>query len=225
MTYEFNQSPLYRLLLSSHKFDFPRGQVVHALEDREFINLIISGYVKRYLLTREGNTSIQVIYGPNDIFPMTQVFEAIYGMNLYTGDEQYYYEAMTPITIHSIAKDAYTEALNTNPEIYKDLLYCAGTRFNTYIHQLEDLSLGSGIYRVAHLLVFLADKFGHETDAGTVIDLPLTQQDVADILNVARETASHQLTKLKSRGMIISNGKTISIPDINKLTSIYSPLD
>ncbi len=202
MTYDFVGSPLYQLLLDGKQFTLPKGQVVNALDDVAMLNLLKSGYIKRYLITNDGSQSIQVIYGPNEIFPLTPVYQTIYKMDIYRGPELYYYEAMTEIQICSISQDRLQSATDEDPMIYKDLLYAAGVRLNSYIHRLESVSLRIANRKVAYQLIYLADKFGQKTPEGTTIMMPLTHQTLADVLNLARETVTHCISHLQDKKII-----------------------
>ncbi|MDL2341989.1 MAG: Crp/Fnr family transcriptional regulator [Patescibacteria group bacterium] len=221
MAYASADSSLYALVKNSPPYRLAKGQVVHALDDRSKFNLIVSGYIKRYMITNEGNESIQVIYGPGNFFPLPPVLKTIFEMDIYRGPETYYYESMTDIVVHSVNLDTLEQALASDSSIYKDLLFIAGTRLNSYIHRLEDSSLSSSTWRVAHQLLFLADQFGETTDEGIRIQLPLTHQDLADILNVSRETVSRSLSNLREKKLIIA-GQHIIIPNIDTLKELYS---
>jgi len=216
MSYSQVESPLYKLLLAGKHLKLPKGQVVNAF-DSTAINLIKSGYIKRYLITKEGTKSIQVIYGPKDIFPLTPVYKAVYKMDIYSGPEQYYYESMTPIEIFSLGQAELDIAMVSNPIIYQDLFYAAGLRLNSYIHRLESMSLRVANKKVAHQLLYLARIFGSSTTKGSItIMVPLTHQDLADVLNLARETVTHCLLRLQQKGLI-NISKNIVVLDIDGL--------
>ena len=54
----------------------------------------------------------------------------------------------------------------------------------------------------AALLLRLAKDFGTDTERGTVIDLNLTQQDLAKMIGATRETVSHCLARLLEYGAV-----------------------
>ncbi len=55
---------------------------------------------------------------------------------------------------------------------------------------------------VVKLLTWLAKKFGREVASGNLIDLRLTHQDIADMLNSTRVTITRILTQLEEQGLI-----------------------
>ena len=213
-------SPLYELLLNGKHLRLPKGQVVNAFDEQAQLNLIKSGYIKRYLINKDGSKGIQVIFGPEDIFPLTPVYKNIFQMDVYSGPEQYYYESMTEIEIYSIDQSTLQTALEMNPLIYKDLFYAAGLRLNSYIHRLESMSLRVANRKVANQLVYLANIFGKKLENSTTIMVPLTHQNLADMLNLARETVTNCMTSLQEKG-IIETGKKIVILDLEKLKRAF----
>jgi CRP-like cAMP-binding protein len=52
------------------------------------------------------------------------------------------------------------------------------------------------------LLAWLGKKFGREVETGHLIDLRLTHQDIADMLNSTRVTITRILTQLEEQGLI-----------------------
>jgi CRP/FNR family cyclic AMP-dependent transcriptional regulator len=218
MSDQGKDTPLYQLLLNGKRQILPKGEIVHGFEDKTLIHLIKNGYVKRYMIQNDGSRNIQVIYGPNDIVPLTPVYNTIFAMKIYRGQQTYFYEAMTDITLYSISHDTLKDAIETDPLIYKDLFYAAGVRLNSFIHRLEDASITGSHRRVAHLLFYLADLYGKPNkDGGLLIEIPLTQQTIAEILGLARETVTHSILNLRDKGLIIDSGKTFLLPDPAKL--------
>ena len=215
MQYDRHDTPLYRLLLSARSRKYPKGQLISAFGD-DSIHLIKAGYIQRYLITKEGSKGIQVIYGPSDIFPLTPVYKSSFNMDVYSGPEDYYYESITEAQVFSMSQEQLAEALRDDPSIYKDLFFAAGLRLNSYIHRLESMSTGSARRKIVHQLAYLAGTFGKQTPEGTVIELPLTHQRLAEILNLARETVTNELAVLTKKELI-QGSKTILVPDIQKL--------
>ncbi|MGH7157057.1 MAG: Crp/Fnr family transcriptional regulator [Candidatus Saccharimonadales bacterium] len=207
---------LAALLLRGRKYKIPKGQIIQSTENRRVFNLVISGYVKRYLIANDGSYGVQVIYGPGDIFPITLAYSAVFDRKINEGPETYYYEAMTNTDIYTIDESALKEGVEQNPILYKDLFSIAGKRLHSTLHGLENLTLSNSYHRVAHELHYLASKFGEKEPAGVKILVPLTHQDLADILSLTRETVSTAMVELRKKKLIVT-GKSIVVPDMEKL--------
>jgi CRP/FNR family transcriptional regulator len=70
--------------------------------------------------------------------------------------------------------------------------------------------------RLANLLLRLANDFGAPGDRGTVIDLNLTQQDLAKMIGATRETVSHCLARLLEYGAVRRRRAPIAV-DMERL--------
>ncbi len=197
-----------------------KGQSIELYQDKASISLIREGYIKRYLISKDGTLGTQSIYGPGYVFPLTTALLALLDQRIYHGDETYFYEAITDVQIYSISRDELAAAAENQPLIYKEILFEAGRRLQSNIQQLENMSLKSAYQRVAHQLVFLAAQFGENTPNGTRIQIPLTHQDLADMLSLNRETVSRAISKLRERELITSDSRPI-IPDLEQLKTVF----
>lgn len=204
------------LIRQGRTYTVPKGEIVLSTEDNKSLQMVKEGYIKRYQITNTGNISIQSIYGPKEVFPLTYVFRLLFNKSIYSGPETYYYEAMTRTSLYSLDGGALVEAIKTDPLLYGDLLLVAADRFQSNIHQLENISLGISYTRVAHQLWFFANKFSEKKGDSAKIKIPLTQQDMADVLSTTRETVSLCMSQLRKK-KLIKTGKYISVPSIEKL--------
>ncbi len=198
------------------KFEIRKNQVFQSSDHREMLTFIESGYVKRYSITNNGTHSVQSIYGPGYIFPLTWMYKVIFNQLLYTGRETYHYETLTPAVVYGIDTETLKTLFDDNTDIYKDFLQVAGRRMHSNIHNLENLSLLSTEKRLAHEIAHLAETYGQPVKNGIQIDVPLRQQDYASILDVARETISVSMKSLRDKNLIITDKKII-VPNMERL--------
>lgn len=216
---------MYRLKISDRlkdmmsegrKFNVSKGQIIQSTDDRRVFSYITEGYVKRYLIGNDGNLGVQVVYGPGDVFPITLAFSVLYDEQINESPEVYYYEAMSDGEIFTINEADLKAKVDADPKLYRDLMAVAAKRLHSTLHGLENLTLKTSYFRVAHELYYLALRFGHKTNTGTKILLPLTHQDLADILSLTRETVSTAMAELR-KNKLISTGKSIVVMDMDKL--------
>jgi len=208
---------LYSHLLAGKRSIVPKGQVIQSSDDKQTLSLIKRGFVKRYLITSDGTLGVQNIYGPNDVFPLSNTFTILFDRDIYGGSEVYYYETMSETAIYTIDRLALLKAAHADPLLYRDLLALTGQRLHSNIQRLENLSLRVFYKRVAHQLAFYARQYGKRRLTGTKILIPLTQQDLADVLSATRETVSLSIRQLRERGLIKTGKDNIIIPNIKKL--------
>ena len=63
--------------------------------------------------------------------------------------------------------------------------------------------------RLWHLLVWLGQKFGRDVDAGRLIDLRLTQQDLSEVASCARVTVTHLMQQFEQEGKLQRHKKRL----------------
>ena len=192
---------LFNLLTKGRLLRFKKNQVISSTSDKDVVMLVVKGYVKRYFITESGSLGVQIVYGPQDIFSLTKVFNML-GQSIYDGPEVYYYETMSDAQVYALDIGKFDDAAEQDPLLYKDLFLEAGYHLKTCVHSIENISLGSTYSRVAHELLFNAKEFGEDTKDGVRMALPLTHQDLADILGTTRETVSKAIIKLRQEGVI-----------------------
>ena len=76
------------------------------------------------------------------------------------------------------------------------------------------------IIRLARVLEELASSYGHQTEAGLVLNVGLTQWDLGALVGVEEDTARKELAKLKDRGVIRIGYRSITILDQELLDKI-----
>jgi CRP-like cAMP-binding protein len=67
--------------------------------------------------------------------------------------------------------------------------------------------------RVAVRLVDLAERYGQPGEDGLRIDLPLTQDELADWIAVSRPAAARALAELRNAGLVTTGRRAISVTD------------
>ncbi len=79
--------------------------------------------------------------------------------------------------------------------------------------------------RLAATLLLLADRLGTAHDGGTLIDAPLSRDDLASLTGCASETASRILARLQREGIIDSGRRWVAVidrPSLERLATTTS---
>lgn len=214
--YAFRSSELYQALLSGRMLSVRKNQMFQSSDHREALTLVTSGFVKRYSITNAGNESIQSIYGPGEVFPLTWVFKTLLNQEIYLGEETFYYETITDSVLYTISEEALKGLVEKNQLIYRDFLSVAGIRLRSNIHNLENISLQITEKRLAHQLAYYATLYGEQTSAGVKILIPLKQKELASLLDATRETVSVNLKALREK-KLIETGNFITVKNLAAL--------
>jgi CRP-like cAMP-binding protein len=198
----FTQSGLYDLIKKGKKLPLKKGQLFQSSDHSLRMSLVSKGYIKRYTIQRDGSTSIQSIYGVGFIFPLTLAFRVLFDFEINSSNEAVYYEAMTSSEIFWISDEELKKAVQADEALYKDLLLASARRFQSNIQRLDNSVIDTAEKRIAHQLHFLALIYSKRTKNGAVIDVPLTHQTIAEIVNCSRETVSVSMSLLKDKKLV-----------------------
>jgi CRP-like cAMP-binding protein len=216
MSAETRSPEIYNLIRSGTRADYTKGQIIQSTEGQKTMNFVSKGFIKRYLISNTGSLGVEVIYGPADFFPVTLMLERFFGLGIYEGPEVYFYEAMTDTTVITINVDILEKEVKSNPLLYRDLLLETGRRLHTTLNSLENMAIKAPANRVAHQLIYFASIFGERTKTGTRIAIPLTAQDIADVLGIEVNSVKDSLEQLREKDLVKIN-KHIIITDIGRL--------
>lgn len=214
--YAFKESALYKMLLTGRMLRVGKNQTFQSTDYRESLTLVKKGYIKRYSITNAGNESIQSIYGPGDVFPLTWVYKTLLDQDIYAGKETFYYETVTDAELYTVNETLLIEEAHKHPLLYKDFLRIAGIRLRLSIQYLENMSLQNTEKRLAHQLLYFGKFNGQATSRGVKILIPLKQQELGSVLDTTRETVSINLKALREKGLV-ETGTYITIKSLSKL--------
>ncbi|MEM4298424.1 MAG: Crp/Fnr family transcriptional regulator [Nitrososphaerota archaeon] len=77
--------------------------------------------------------------------------------------------------------------------------------------------------RLIQLLIDLGQKYGRANSRGLLIDLEITEQELAEMLDCSREWVSKQMSKLQKRSLIFHCRGEIVILDEAGLKQLITP--
>lgn len=100
------------------------------------------------------------------------------------------------------------------------LVKLIGERTVEVASRFEDLAFRSVPERLAKVLLRLAHDFPIPRACGVCIDVPLTQQDVANLIAARREVVSTHLNRLKRDGVIAFHNRCICIHNHDALARL-----
>lgn len=107
--------------------------------------------------------------------------------------------------------------LRTHPETTLKILKVMSRRLRKAQMQIRDLALKDTFGRLMSTLVKLANEYGTETDDGLLIELSLSQQELANMIGASRETVSRSLNDLKKQNVIEFDRQSILVKNLDKL--------
>src|SRR6478735_1828043 len=188
----------------------------HQGEPARVLYVLVEGRVKFTQVTAEGHQVLVRVSGPGELF----------GAVAALGD------AVHPASAEAHADSA---ALGWNSDVISGLLerfprmalnvvrFLAG-RVKEFQDRYRELATERVERRVAHALLRLAAQIGRAVDGGTLIDLTLSRQDIAEISGTTIFSVSRILSGWESQGLIESGRERILLRNLLKIEEIADDL-
>lgn len=184
--------------------------IFHEGDPASAFYLVKQGRVKIYKMSASGREQVLSILGDGQIFGDVPVFDG--------GPYPATAATMTATDIYQVKRDEFEEFVRRHPEVALKLLRMLGQRLRQAMALVRDLSFKQVPHRLAGLLLKLARDNGREVDGGTLIDMALSRQDIAEIVGTSRETVTREIKKMEGAGMLRLEGRKIIVTDTEKLT-------
>lgn len=176
--------------------------------------IVKSGIVKLYNITVQGDERIATFKLPGDMFPTAWSFEK-------TGSAFYYYEAQTDGEMYVMPREAFRKFITENPAAMAIVAEKYLSKYAGSLMRITALEQPKASDKVLYTMYYLVQCYGVEVKPGMVrIDIQLTQQMVADLIGLTRETTAAELVKLKKRGVLKYKGREYTIDRQKLIQSI-----
>lgn len=207
---ELNDEELENLSTIADKHVYEKKQYIFMEgQQRECVYFIESGIIKIFKIDQEGNEQIINLLQKGDMFPHIGFFEA----------------APYPATAEAIEKaellviriEDFDKLLIAQPAIALKVMKIMGRELSMLQQRVQELISQDVGHRLIRVLLRLADESGKPVENGVQIHMPITNQDLANIVGSSRETINRFLSSLKKEKLIESNRNSILIYDLERL--------
>lgn len=158
------------------------------------------GSIKLFKSNPEGKEAVIRFIEPGDLFAEILLFLK----NRYPVSAM----AIKPSTLLAIDATKLFTLIKTNPDVAMKLIAKMASRSQYLVKMVENLTLTDARERFLNYLRHLSEESGSLT-----ITLPVPKGELAMLLGVAPETFSRLLNKLADEGVVVVDGKKITLID------------
>ncbi|MFW2365001.1 MAG: Crp/Fnr family transcriptional regulator [Desulforhopalus sp.] len=179
---------------------FQRGETIF-FEGDEGIGfyMIGEGKVKIYKVSTSGKEHILHIFGGGEPFGEVPVF---HGQPFPATAE-----ALVETRTIFFPRDKFVKMVEANPSIALSMLAVLSMRLRRFAGQIESLSLKEVPARLAGYLLYLSS----EQQGSNEVELDISKGQLASLLGTIPETLSRIFARMSDEGLILVNGRKISI--------------
>lgn len=169
-----------------------------------------SGFIRQYLISRDGKELTVNILKPETYFPM------IWALNNITNI--YYFECLTEVILLKAPRENVVKQLEDHPDLLYDLTKRTLSGLDGITRMMETLLTGNAYQQIASVMLVLAKRFGRQISINTVvIEIPLTHRLIGTLAALSRESTSLELEKLTKDKILSKKNGFILINNLKKL--------
>lgn len=180
-----------------------------------YIYKILKGFVRQYVISKEGIELTLKVYGEGDFFPFEEIFSD-------KNDADYYFETLTKAKIEKIVKENFRSFVKANSNFENKLTSKLLVLVSSLSHRMGCLVFCNAYTRTIATYIYLAEDFGQKNDSMTIIPHKFTHKDISSLAGLSRETSSAIISDLEEKHLVKHTSHGILIPDIEELNKELS---
>lgn len=182
-----------------------RREVLYLAGDAgDRIYLLKRGVVKISALQEDGREVILALLRKGEVFGEEAVLE--------DAPRDHMAEAYEDALVCIITRQDFMDMLRSHPEMVFKVTKLIGLRLKTFRTRVEHLLFKGASQRLASTLLELAREHGIADAQGTLVPLRLSQQDLANLIGVTRESVNLALSDFRKRGLVVLESRAFRLP-------------
>ncbi len=199
------------LLLITHERRYKKRMVIFMEgEQREAVYFIKYGSVKAYKIDEEGNKQVISLLKEGDMFPHVGFFD----QSPYPATA----EVVSDTELLVIRIKDFEQLLLKRPQMSIKVMTVMGQKIIDLQNRIQDFISKDVQQRFIQVIIKMASEHGKKHEKGIYLEVPLTNQDFANMVGTTRETVNRMLTQLRKRKVIHLERDGILIYNINDLS-------
>ncbi len=175
--------------------EYARGEMVFTPNPTPHsVFLLARGLVRVYRLAPSGAETTFGYVAPGEVFGELTAFG--------NHPRESFAQAVRASTIWRIPREAFERVVAAKPSLVLAITKQMGQRMKRIESRVEHLVFRDVRARLARVLSELAEDFGRAEDGSRLIDLPLTQAELATLVGTTRQTVNATLRRLEAEGLV-----------------------
>lgn len=172
---------------------------------------IRTGAIKSYMVATSGEEQITGFHLASELLGLAGYSEDAYPLSA---------KALETTTACELPLDRLEGLCDQIPSLRKQIMRNMGTEIRKDQQMMLQLSKKSADERLAYFLVELSGRFERRGFSAKAFRLSMSRVDISNYLGLAVETVSRIFTRFQKSGLIITEGKEISLINQNELNRL-----
>lgn len=187
----------------SRIFHYKKGEIIlHPYDVPPGVFYLKEGYVRLYSVSETGQELSLIIFKPGDFFPVIWLVD--------NNKSQYYIDSLTKSSLLLVPKQDFLDFIKNDKDMLFEVASRALIRIGGLLERMNYLVYGNSSQKLASIILILAQRFG-EKGKEVTIPIPMTHQDLANLLGIARETISVEIKRFERKGLIEIKNKHLIV--------------
>lgn len=188
----------------------PKDMIFAPGDPDDQLYFVLSGAVRLYKIYGDYKEATTALLKEGGVFGKLSLVEGRW--------QDVFAEAVAETRVASIQKASIESVVKSRPEFALKLFSSFSERLRQSDEVIESLLHREVSTRLATLLLNLGDRFGsQENGSGTVLEVRLTHQDLANMIASTREAVSKVMSEFQRDGHIETRNRRIAILDRSSL--------
>ena len=183
----------------------PHQIIFHLGDPAGLLYIITSGKIKISHASSDGQEAVLAILGEGDFFGELALLD--------DSPRSATAEAIEPTETLTLHRDDFLNFLDNNPLFARHVLHILAIRIRHLNSQISDIFFLDLPARLARTLLLLAEQHGRPVEKGTVIEISLTQTDLAEMTGATRVSINKALGRFRRANWVVVDGRRLTIVD------------
>ena len=184
----------------------PRGGLIWAQGDpAQYVAFLYSGKAMSWYEARNGKIGTTGFWCAGDLLGAADVGTV--------SIRQQTVRCLEKCVIYTLSFGRFEDLVRRFPELAVAVIKALSVRLRSVAQLAVTLETQPAVERICTVLLALSDRFGVRCDDGVLIDLRLTNYDLAAMAGVTRQFANATLTDLRQRGLLLTRKHNLILTD------------
>jgi CRP-like cAMP-binding protein len=207
---ELSATETARLRRSALQREYRAGDMIFAPAPHPHsVYLLERGLVRIYRVSPSGTETTFGYVSPGEIFGELAAFS--------NRPRESFAKAVRAALVWQLRREAIRDVLAEHPGIVIAVTKQVGSRLKRIESRVEHLVFRPVRSRVAQILLELAEDFGRRERHGLVIDLAISQEELATLVGASRQAVNASLRELERESVVRREGRCLVLLDVDAL--------
>lgn len=188
---------------------YARSEIIfHQGDTSRELYVVVEGRVRIFRTSPSGEETSINIFGPHDVIGEFAVVDG--------QPRSATARAIQPCALLAMAGDLFLQHMRAMPDLALAMARLLVSKVRWTASYAEAVAQYDAAGRLLHILLLYNKQFGQEVEAGKryVLDLGLTQADLASLVGARREWVNRILQEWHRRGLVAHEASAITILDL-----------